>query len=377
MSLSENIKDFGLDLGYSKIGITTADGFPDYIVELNSRRDMYAWYIESAFQPLTGADPKSVMPSAKSIIVVVYDAFKESFPEKLVGKIGRLYQSRCYLTPRHRINGARRQLMREFLEKSGCQVAQRLVVPERLSAARAGIVTYGKNTFAFAEGIGSFILVTAFIVDAELEYDEPTMEVKCPPKCTACFDACPTGALYESLKMNPRRCIAFNTFMTQDDYLVGVTSYIPPDIREKMGIWIHGCDICQEVCPRNQKRLKAKLPQNEFLTKVAQDFELAKLLNLSDEFYIERVQPLMYNYIRDKKYFQRNAAIALGNMGDPTFIPDLAQAMQDPEGLVRAYAAWALGKIGGSQVRQILEANLARETDEFAKREIQDVLAAA
>jgi len=53
------------------------------------------------------------------------------------------------------------------------------------------------------------------------------MEVKCPPKCTACFDACPTGALYESLKMDPRRCIAFNTFMTQDDYLVGVTSYIP------------------------------------------------------------------------------------------------------------------------------------------------------
>ena len=377
MSLSENIKDFGLDLGYSKVGITTADGFPDYIAELNSRRDMYAWYIEGAFQPLTGADPKSVMPSAKSIIVVAYDVFKESFPEKLVGKIGRFYQSRCYLTPRHRINGARRQLMREFLEESGCQVAQRLVVPERLSAARAGIVTYGKNTFAFAEGIGSFILVTAFIVDAELEYDEPTLEVKCPPKCTACFDACPTGALYESLKMDPRRCIAFNTFMTQDDYLVGVTSYIPPDIREKMGIWIHGCDICQEVCPRNQKKLKAKLSQNEFLTKVAQDFELAKLLNLSDEFYIERVQPLMYNYIRDKKYFQRNAAIALGNMGDPTFIPDLAQAMQDPEGLVRAYAAWALGKIGGSQVRRILEANLARETDEFVKREIQDVLAAA
>lgn len=377
MSLSEDIKNFGLDLGYSKVGITTADGFPDYITELNSRRDMYAWYIEGAFQPLTGADPKSVMPSARSIIVVAYDVFKESFPEKLVGKIGRFYQSRCYLTPRHRINGARRQLMREFLEKSGCQVAQRLVVPERLSAARAGIVTYGKNTFAFAEGIGSFILVTAFIVDAELEYDEPTIEVKCPPKCTACFDACPTGALYESLKMDPRRCIAFNTFMTQDDYLVGVTSYIPPDIREKMGIWIHGCDICQEVCPRNQKKLKAKLSQNEFLTEVAQDFELTKLLNLSDEFYVERVQPLMYNYIRDKKYFQRNAAIALGNMGDPTFIPDLAQAMQDPEGLVRAYAAWALGKIGGSQVRQILEASLARETDEFAKREIQDVLAAA
>ena len=377
MSLSEDIKDFGLDLGYSKVGITTAESFPDYIAELNSRRDMYGWYIEGAFQPITGADPKSAMPSAKSIVVAVYDGSKESFPEKLVGKIGRLYQARCYLAPRHRISGARRQLMRGFLEKNGCNVAQRLVVPERLSAARAGVVTYGKNTFAFADGIGSFICITAFVVDVKLDYDEPTLEVKCPPDCTACIDACPTGALYEPMKMDPRRCIAFNCFMTQDGYPGGITSYIPPEIREKMGTWIHGCDICQEACPRNQKRLKAKLPQNEFLGKVAQDFELTKLLNLSDEFYTTRVQPLMYNYIRDKKYFQRNAAIALGNMGDPVFIPDLAQAMQDSEELVRGYAAWALGRIGGSQARHILEASLACETTESARREIKTALAVA
>jgi len=377
MSLTEDIKECALDLGYSKAGITTADSFPAYIAELNSRRDMYGWYIESDFQPITGADPKSVMPSAKSIIAVVYDASKESFPEELVGKIGRLYQARCYLTPRQRINGARRQLMREFLEKNGCEVARRLVAPERLAAARAGAITYGKNTFAFAESIGSFILITAFVVDAELEYDEPTVEVKCPPKCTACIDACPTGALYEPLKMDPRRCIAFNTFMTQDGYPGGVTSYIPPDIREKMGTWIHGCDICQEVCPRNQRRLKAKLPQNEFLAKVAPDIKIAKLLNLTDEFYTKRVQPLMYNYIREKKYFQRNAAIALGNMGDPAFIPDLAQAMQDSEEMVRGYAAWALGKIGGTQASQILEASLVRETAEPVRTEIEAALAVA
>jgi epoxyqueuosine reductase len=376
MSLSEDIKDFGLDLGYSKVGITTGDSFPSYIAELKARSEMYAWYIEGSFQPIKGADPKSIMPSAKSIVAVVYDGSKESFPEKLVGKIGRLYQARCYLTPRHRINGARRQLMREFLEKNGCEVAQRLVLPERLVAARAGIVTYGKNTFAFADGIGSFILMTAFVVNAELDYDEPTIREDCPPKCTACIDVCPTGSLYEPLKMDPRRCIAYNCFMTQDGYPAGTTSNISPEIRDKMGSWIHGCDICQEVCPRNQKRLKAKLPPNEFLVKIAEDFELIKLLNLTDEFYIKRVQPLMYNYIREKKYFQRNAAIALGNTGDPAYIPDLAQAMQDSEELVRGYAAWALGKIGGSQAKQILEASLARETADSARKEIEAALAA-
>jgi len=376
MSLSEDIKEFALDLGYSRAGITTADSFPGYIDELKSRREMYAWYIEGAFQPLIGADPRSVMPSARSLIALVYDCSKESFPEKLLGMIGRHYLARCYLTPRNRINGARRQLMREFLEKNNCSVAQRLVIPERLSAARAGIVTYGKNTFAFANGIGSFVLVTTFVVDAELEYDEPAMTVDCPPKCTACIEACPTGALYEPLKMDPRRCIAFNTFSTQDGSPGGITSYIPPEIREKMDTWIHGCDICQEICPRNQKRIKAKLPENEFLAKMAQDFELVKLLNLSDEFYTKRVQPLMYNYIRDKKYFRRNAAIAIGNTGDPAFIPHLSQAMRDPEELVRGYAAWALGKIGGAQAKQILEASLERETAEAARKEIEAALTA-
>jgi epoxyqueuosine reductase len=377
LSLTEDIKDFALDLGYSKVGVTTADAFTEYIVDLESRYKMYAWYIEGASKPIAGADPRSIMPSAKSIIAVVYDGSRESFPKTLVGKIGRIYQARCYLTPGHRINGARRQLMREFLETRGCQIAQRLVVPERLAGARAGATTYGKNNFAFAEGIGSFIIITAFVVDTELDYDEPSFEVKCSAKCTACIDACPTGALYEPLKLNPHRCIAFNTFTTRDGQLGGVTSYIPPDIREKMDTWIHGCDICQEVCPRNQRRLKAKLPQNEFLVKVAGDFDLTRLLNLSDEFYTKSVQPLMYNYIKEKKYFQRNAAIALGNTGDPAFIPALAQAMQDSNGLVRGYAAWALGKIGGSRAKEILKASLARETDESSKKEIHAALEAA
>lgn len=365
MSSSEDIKDFALDLGYSKVGITTADGFPEYITELKSRYDQYQFYIESRHRPLDWAEPKTVMPTAKSIVVVVYDYSKEAFPDELIGKIGRLYQARCYIAPRHRISGARWQLMENFLTSNGCKVTMSRGIPKRLSAARSGIITYGKNTFAFADGIGSFIMVDTFVVDAELEYDEPTMRVECPPKCTVCIDACPTGSLYEPLKMNPKRCIAFNSFGTR---------YIPPDIREKMGLWIHGCDICQEVCPRNQKRLKAKLPRNEFLVKKAEEFELTKLLNLTDNYYQKVVQPLMYNYIRDKKYFQRNAAIALGNTGDPTFVPDLAKAIEEPEELVRAYAAWALGKISGNKAKQVLGSRLSREAAESVVKEIEAAL---
>jgi len=142
-----------------------------------------------------------------------------------------------------------------------------------------------------------------------------------------------------------------------------------------MGTWIHGCYICQDVCPRNQPKLKANLPRNEFLQRVAEDFDLTKVLNMMDQFYLRRVQPLMYNYLKEKKYFQRNAAIAIGNTHDPMFIPALATAMEDPEELVRGYAAWALGQIGGSQARKILQASLRRETAESARREIEAALA--
>jgi epoxyqueuosine reductase len=375
MSLTQEIKEYALDLGYSKAGVTTADRFPNYIEQLELRKEMYSFYIEDPRQPLKGAHPRSIMPTAKSIISVVYDFSKESYPEKLVGKIGRFYQARCYNAPEHSVNAMRPKLMREFLKRNGCQVGEGICLPERLSAARAGIVTYGKNTFAYAEAIGSFILLTSFVVDIGLDYDEPSIEEGCPPNCSLCIEACPTQAIYERLKINPRRCIAFNTFRTQEGLPGGCTSHISPEMREKMGTWIHGCDVCQEVCPRNHNRLKANLPRNEYLERLAEDFELTKVLNMSDDFYARRVQPLMYNYIKEKKYFQRNAAIAIGNMGDPGFIPALSQAMHDPEPLVCSYSAWALGKIGSRQARQILEASFTRETSEFVRKEIEAALA--
>jgi epoxyqueuosine reductase len=314
-----------------------------------------------------------MMPTAKSIITTVYDYSQKNFPKEMVDKIGRIYQARCYNASPERINGARPQLMRAFLQKLGCEVGDKINLPERSVAAKAGIVNYGRNNFAYAEGIGSFIHLTSFVVDKELEYDKPTVEVGCPEGCCACMKACPTQAIYEPQKLNPGRCIAFNTFLTQDG-MAG--SHIKPEIREKMGLKVHGCDICQEVCPRNQERLKAKLPDDEYLVNAAQDFSLTQMLNMTDEFYATRVQPLLYNYIREKKYFQRNAAIALGNLGDPAFVPDLAAAMDDSEDLVRGYAAWALGRIGGRSAKEILEKNLSQGPAASVKKEIEAALLA-
>jgi epoxyqueuosine reductase len=375
MSLTQEIKDFALDLGYTKVGVTPAEDFPNYAKELLSRGQGYDWYVESHRQPLAGTNLTSTLPGARSILTVAFDYARTAFPEALVGRVGRLYQARVHNQPPHRIHGARFQLLRQFLERRGCDPLSGAVVPERWVAARAGTVTFGKNNFAFAEGIGSWVILGSFILEQELEFDAPTMEVRCPPSCEACVKACPTKALSAPLKLDPRRCIAFNTFMTQDGQGGGVTSHIPLEIRGMMGTWIHGCDICQEVCPRNQARLRAKLPEDPYLEKVAKDFSLKEILRGDDAYFARNVLPLMSSYMTDKKYFRRNAAIAMGNLGDPGAGPDLALAMLDPEPVVRHHAAWALGRIGGALARKSLEGGLQRAPDEFEREAIKMALA--
>ena len=371
MSLTEQIKKYAMNIGYSRVGIAPADSFSEFIAELTNRQDMYSFYINGRAHPIRSAEPKSVMPNAKSVITVIYDYSQKSFPKELTDRIGRLYLARCYEAPPDLINGAREELMKEFLHKLGCEVADGIHLPERLAAVKAGIATVGKNTFAYADGIGSFICISSFVVDVELDYDKPSEKTGCPEDCSACMDACPTQAIYEPYKMNPYRCIAFQTFLTQDR-IVG--SYIEPEMREKIGKQVHGCDICQEACPRNKERLDAKLPCDEFLLTIAKDFNLFQILNMTDEFYLTRVRPIMFNHISDKKYFQRNAAIAMGNLGDPTFVPDLVIAMKNPEELVRSYAAWALGKIGNEQAKKILQESLSQETSEAVRSEITEAL---
>lgn len=378
MSLTEEIKDYALALGYSRVGIATAEPFPMYAQALEERADDYDWAIGSGLRLERVADPQDRLPGARSIIVAVYDYAREHFPEELVGKIGRLYQSRSYIEAPTSIGGARVKLMRQFLEGKGMQVGRWFSissgVPDRLAAVRAGVGKVGRNTFVCAPGIGTFVLIHTFIVDSELAYDTPTEGTHCPPDCRLCIEACPTGAIAADFRLNPRRCLTFNHVVNVHGFR-NTSPYIDPELRPKMASWIHGCDVCQEACPRNQAKLKAEMPANAFLEAAAQHFSLAGLLKMEREFEIKAVAPLLHTYMQERKYFQRNAAVALGNSGNQEMVPHLAEAMEDPEELVRAHAAWALGQLGGAESRRTLEVSLARESGPQAAAEIRAALA--
>jgi epoxyqueuosine reductase len=380
MSLTEEIKNYALTIGYNRVGITTAEPFPMYAQALAERADDYDWAVDSGLRLERGVDPQDRLPGARSIIVAVYDYFREHFPEALKGKIGRLYQSRSYIEPPTSIGGARVKLMRKFLEGKGMQVGRWFLissgVPDRLAAVRAGVGEVGRNTFVCTPGIGTFVLIHTFIVDAVLEYDTPTGGTHCPPDCRLCIEACPTRAIVADFRLNPRRCLTFNHVVNVHGFR-NTSPYIDPEVRTKMASWIHGCDLCQEACPRNQAKLRAELPENAFLEATARHFSLTGLLKMESEFEAKAVAPLLHTYMQERKYFQRNAAVALGNSGNQEMVPYLAAAMEDREELVRAHAAWALGQLGGAGARRSLEAGLARECGAHAAGEIRAALARA
>ena len=376
MTLTEKIKSKALELGYIDVGVCSADEFTEYIDELGSRTDTYDFYISNARSPLTGAAPKKTNPEAKSIISLAYGFSHIAFPEKLIGKVGRAYQARCYNPREKTMNGARIGLFKEFLKDNGINVCKGTTVPDRLAAARAGIATYGKNNFAYVKGTGSFVILTSVVVDRELDYDEPTIKRQCPQDCHICIDSCPTGAIEAPGVLNPRKCLAFNNWFTQENWLPpnndgSPITHIPHDIRDKMGLRIHGCDVCQEVCPRNKAVLSKACVKDNFLELTAEKFDLAKVLNMDDEYYEEVVWPIMYNYIRGIRYFRRNAAIAIGNSRDEKYVPDLITAAQDSDPLIREYAVWALGKIGGIEAINYLNELNKTENDSAVRAEIK------
>lgn len=116
-----------------------------------------------------------------------------------------------------------------------------------------------------------------------------------------------------------------------------------------MGVRIHGCDVCQTVCPRNRKALEKAVVKDPFLELLDDEFDLEKILFLDDAYYDETVRPIMYNYIKDPNIFRRNAAVALGNTGDPGHIDALRKARDlfDDEDLLKAID-WAIDRLSTS-----------------------------
>jgi epoxyqueuosine reductase len=145
-----------------------------------------------------------------------------------------------------------------------------------------------------------------------------------------------------------------------------------------MGDWVFGCDVCQDVCPWNRARPAAPHAEFEGAAGVGRTVDLQNLLALDDAAFRARFRGTAL--LRTKRRgLLRNAAVALGNLGDRAAIPTLRDALRDPEPLVRSHAAWALGRLAPLDQVTVdeLRGAAAREVDPEAREEMFTALGSA
>jgi epoxyqueuosine reductase len=176
-------------------------------------------------------------------------------------------------------------------------------VSDRALALRAGIAWLGKNTNVISPEYGSWIFLGEILSTLDLAADEP-LETLCG-KCTRCIDACPTGALDTPFTLDARRCISYLTIEKRGE--------IAPDLADKIGIDVYGCDTCQSVCPFNRVAVDSLVFHREQRSALV-DLPLDALASTSDDEFRELTEGSAIRRCKPEG-MRRNASIASRNAG--------------------------------------------------------------
>jgi len=337
--IAAQLRAEALRLGFSRIGITS-------LVEPPHHDAFRGWLARGLAGPLREwlerheplrRSATALLDGAASVVMLATD--HATLPDSRgcpsgQGRVARYAWGDDY----HDLLRARANDLSVWLEfrVPGCRtrgVVDSAPIAERDFAWAAGLGWFGKNTMLIDPKAGSFFLLTAFLTDLALPADAPLQTDHCGT-CTACLDACPTGALPEPGVLDAARCISTLTVESQ--------APVALDLRPGMGDWIFGCDICQEVCPWNRHAPGSSEPT--FQPRGGETaLSLAGLLALDEQAFRKRFKGSAIKRAK-RTGLLRSAAIALGNKPDPASFPALAAAAGDADPVVREAAKWALGR---------------------------------
>ena len=243
-------------------------------------------------------DVKQILPNAKSIISLALNYYTpDSYSnEKLIGKVSRYAWGKDY----HLIIWAMLDELEEELKKvdsvfESISYVDTGPVMDKAWAVHAGIGWLGKHTNVINREIGSWFFIANIITNYAFDYSEQ-IEDFCG-SCTACLDACPTNAIAQEYVVDANKCISYLTIENKKE--------ISEEFKGKFDNWLFGCDICQDVCPWNQKfpvesSLKDFQPQNR-------ELDLVEVSEMSEEKFKEnfRTSPIKRAKLSGLK---RNAA---------------------------------------------------------------------
>ncbi|MBN2193024.1 MAG: tRNA epoxyqueuosine(34) reductase QueG [Polyangiaceae bacterium] len=355
VELREAIRTAGLALGFVRVGFTTAEA------DLAAARSLERWRaaghageLDYMFEPRDRHDPRSLLGSARAVIVVAHPhPWVPWTGHPTTGRIARYALGADY----HELLRAKLSVLAtRCAELAGHPVCSRVCVDaapllEHAFAARAGIGFTGRHTLTIVPGLGSHVLLGELLVDLALPPDPPS-----PPRCgscTRCLDACPTGAIIAPYQLDARRCLSYLT--------IELAGPIPRELRPFVGDWVFGCDRCQEACPYNAKTPGTPSGSAVLGRSGGSDPapNLVEWLHLGSKAHRRLVRGRVLHRV-SRPRLARNAAVALGNQGDPRVLPDLVVALaENSSPLVRAHAAWSVGRllsVVGSEERESLAA---------------------
>ncbi len=377
--LTERIKEFACEVGFDAVGVAPAGPFPDdrAVVQQRIADGHYSglpWF--TAARADIASDPRNLLPTARSLISVAlsYRPDGAPAPDRSDGPRGRI-SAYAWGRDYHRVLKERMEQVVTFIREAAgpTQQARTLVdtarILDRAAARRAGVGWVGKHTNVITKAAGSWVFLGEILTELELAPDAP-LRTNCGA-CDLCLRACPTGAIVAPYTVDNNRCISYLTIEHK--------GIIPRELRPLMGTWVFGCDVCQEVCPPNRRvgepadAAFRAAPDGEPIDGTP---ELIPLLRISAEDFTRRFGHTPVKRAKCEG-LQRNAAIALGNSGDPAAVPALAAALRDGTPLVRAHAAWALGRLATAEALQALRDAALSNDDPLVRDEIDAALGEA
>jgi epoxyqueuosine reductase len=258
MTVSERVKAKASALGFSHVGIARAEPLGEEAGKLNDwlsrgHQATMAWMARNGEKR---ADVRLVLPGARSVIAVALNYYTghthSSDPSR--GKISRYAWGDDYHDiVLERLEALRAWLETEFPGERGLAYVDTGPIMEKVWAQRAGIGWMGKHTNLITQEIGSWVFLGELITTLELTPDEPSTD-HCGT-CTLCLEACPTKAIVEPYVVDSGRCISYLTIEHRGEFTEGESGMLDG--------WIYGCDICQDVCPWNQ-RFAAETDEERF-----------------------------------------------------------------------------------------------------------------
>jgi epoxyqueuosine reductase len=356
--LAQFIKESAAEAGFDLAGVAPVADFPelDYFPEWVAEQrhgEMHYLEFRDEHGELKRASLKNAAPWAKSVVVCAlnYNTAQpystESPNDQHTGWISRYaWGQRDYhdiMLPRLReLEGRLRHFAGDIKTWSYVDTGP---VIERVFANRAGIGWTGKNTCIINQKLGSWLFLGVILTSIEIQPDLPPPD-RCG-SCMRCIEACPTDAFIAPHKLDASRCISYLTIEKR--------GAIPEDLREGIGRNVFGCDICQDVCPWNNRNAQQ---ESELCGDVPRPSERdfrprALLVNPSLEWLATISEDDFQSTFRGspikrakRSGLRRNAVIAMGNSGNPEFVPVLRQiAENDADEVLAEHARWSVERL--------------------------------